>query len=47
VQRVPPGLVYHVDGRTISAPAGRICFKSAHGPVWAAAPGAVRSNRLP
>jgi len=47
VQKVPPGLVYHVDGRTISAPAGHICFKSAHGPVWAAAPGAVRSNRLP
>ena len=47
VQKVPPGLVYHVDGRTISAPAGHICFKSVHGPVWAAAPGAVRSNRLP
>jgi hypothetical protein len=47
VQKVPPGLVYHVDGRTVSAPAGRICFKSAHGLVWATAPGAVRSNRLP
>jgi len=47
VRKVPPGLVYHVDGRTISAPAGHVCFKSAHGRVWATAPGAVRSNRLP
>jgi hypothetical protein len=47
VQKVPPGLVYHVDGRTISAPAGRVCFKRTHGLVWATAPGAVRSNRLP
>ena len=47
VDRVPPGLVYHVDGRAIPAPAGHICFKSAHGTVWATAPGAVRSNRLP
>jgi uncharacterized protein DUF4430 len=45
--KVPAGLVYHVDGRTISAPAGRICLTKAHGLVWATAPGAVRSNRLP
>ncbi|MGD0713513.1 MAG: DUF4430 domain-containing protein [Gaiellaceae bacterium] len=46
-QKVPAGLVYHVDGRTISAPAGRICFTRTHGLVWATAPGVVRSNRLP
>ena len=45
--KVPAGLVYHTDGRTISAPAGHICFTRAHGFVWATAPGAVRSNRLP
>jgi hypothetical protein len=44
---VPTGLVYHTDGRTISAPAGHICFAKPHGLVWATAPGAVRSNRLP
>jgi len=46
-QKVPSGLVYHVDGRTIPAAAGRICFTKPHGLVWATAPGAVRSNRLP
>jgi hypothetical protein len=46
-EKVPIGLVYHTDGRTISAPAGRICFTRPHGLVWATAPGAVRSNRLP
>ncbi|HTO24900.1 MAG TPA: DUF4430 domain-containing protein [Gaiellaceae bacterium] len=46
-KKVPAGLVYHADGRTISAPAGHICFAKAHGLVWATAPGAVRSNRLP
>jgi len=45
--KVPAGLLYHVDGRTISAPAGRICFTKPHGLVWATAPDAVRSNRLP
>ena len=44
---VPPGLVYRVDGKVISAPAGHICFTHAHGPVRATAPGVVRSNRLP
>jgi len=45
--KVPAGLVYHVDGRTIAAPAGRICPTRPHGLVWATAPGTVRSNRLP
>ncbi len=45
--KVPAGLVYHVGGRSIAAAAGRICFTKAHGLVWATAPGAVRSNRLP
>ena len=45
--KVPAGLVYHVDGRTVSAPAGHICVRKPHGLVWATAPGAVRSNRLP
>ena len=30
-QKVPSGLVYHVDGRTIPAAAGRICFTKRHG----------------
>jgi hypothetical protein len=48
VEKVPPGLVFHVGARKpVPAPAGRICPKGAHGLVWAAAPGAVRSNRLP
>ncbi|MHB8648771.1 MAG: DUF4430 domain-containing protein [Gaiellaceae bacterium] len=47
VTKVPSGLVYHAGGRTIPAPAGHICFAKAHGLVWATAPGAVRSNRLP
>ena len=46
-KKVPAGLVYHADGRTISAPAGHICFTKPRGVVWATAPGAVRSNRLP
>ena len=46
-QKVPAGLVYHVDGRTIPAPAGHICFTKPHGLIWATAPGTVRSNRLP
>ena len=45
--KVPAGLVYHVDGRSIAAAAGRICFTKAHGLVWATAPGTVRSNRVP
>jgi hypothetical protein len=45
--KVPAGLVFHVDGRTIPAAAGHICFTKPHGLVWATAPGAVRSNRLP
>jgi Domain of unknown function (DUF4430) len=46
-QKVPAGLVFHADARTIPAPAGHICFTRTHGLVWASAPGAVRSNRLP
>ena len=46
-QKVPAGLVYHVDGRTIPAAAGHICFTKPHGLIWATAPGTVRSNRLP
>jgi Domain of unknown function (DUF4430) len=46
-KKVPAGLVYHTGVRTISAPAGHICFTKPHGTVWATAPGAVRSNRLP
>jgi hypothetical protein len=46
-QKVPAGLVYHIGGKTIAAAAGRICPAQPHGPVWASAPGAVRSNRLP
>ena len=45
--KVPAGLVYHLGGRTVLAPAGRICPARPHGLVWATAPGAVRSNRLP
>jgi hypothetical protein len=45
--KVPSGLAFHVDGRTIAAAAGHICFTKRHGLVWATAPGAVRSNRLP
>jgi hypothetical protein len=44
---VPAGLVFHTGTRTIAAPAGHICFAKPHGLVWATAPGAVRSNRLP
>jgi uncharacterized protein DUF4430 len=48
VEKVPPGLVFHLGGsKTVPAPAGHICPKSPHGLVWATAPGAVRSNRLP
>jgi hypothetical protein len=46
-KKVPAGLVYHTGVKTISAPAGHICFTKPHGTVWATAPGAVRSNRLP
>lgn len=46
-KKVPAGLVFRTGTRAISAPAGHICFKTAHGLVWAMAPGAVRSNRLP
>lgn len=45
--KVPAGLVFHVGSRTIPAAAGHICFTTQHGLVWATAPGAVRSNRLP
>jgi len=44
--RVPRGTVVHADGRSIPAPAGRVCLKRHRGLVWATAPGAVRSNRL-
>ena len=46
-QKVPAGVVFHVDGKTVPAAAGRICPKQPHGLVWASAPGVVRSNRLP
>ena len=46
-QKVPAALVFHIDGKTIPAAAGRICPKQPHGLVWASAPGVVRSNRLP
>ena len=46
-KKVPAGLVFRTGNRTISAPAGHICFKTPHALVWATAPGAVRSNRLP
>jgi len=46
-QKVPSGLVYHVDGRIVPAAAGHICFTKPHGLIWATAPGTVRSNRLP
>jgi hypothetical protein len=46
-EKVPPGTAIHVDGRTISTPAGRVCLRPHRGLVWATAPGAVRSNRLP
>jgi hypothetical protein len=46
--KVPPGTAIHVGARTIPAPAGRVCLTRPHvGLVWATAPGAVRSNRLP
>jgi len=46
--KVPPGTAFHVGARTIAAPAGRVCLTRPHvGLVWATAPGAVRSNRLP
>ncbi len=46
-QKVPAGLVYHLGTRKVSAPAGHICPTLPHGLIWASAPGAVRSNRLP
>jgi len=46
-ERVPRGLVFHVGARSVPAPAGRACPRRPHGLVWASAPGAVRSNRLP
>jgi hypothetical protein len=46
-ERVPANLVFHIGSRRVAAPAGRICPRRPHGLVWASAPGAVRSNRLP
>jgi hypothetical protein len=46
-ERVPANLVFHVGPRRVAAPAGRLCPRRPHGVVWASAPGAVRSNRLP
>jgi Domain of unknown function (DUF4430) len=44
---VPSGATIHVGGRSVAAPKGRACLKPHAGLVWATAPGAVRSNRLP
>jgi hypothetical protein len=46
-EQVPSGLVFHIGAKTVPAPAGRVCPARPHGIVWASAPGAVRSNRLP
>ena len=46
-EKVPAGLTFHIGSKTVPAPAGRICPTQPHGLVWASAPGAVRSNRLP
>ena len=46
-EAVPSGTAIHVGTRTLPAPVGRVCLKQPHGLVWATAPGAVRSNRLP
>jgi hypothetical protein len=45
--KVPAGLAFHTGSKTLAAAAGRICYTKPHGLVWATAPGAVRSNRLP
>jgi hypothetical protein len=42
-----PNAVLHVDGRRLKASFTGTCIGSHRGPVWATAPGAVRSNRLP
>ena len=44
---VPSGATIHIAGRSVAAPKGRACLKRHSGLVWATAPGAVRSNRLP
>jgi hypothetical protein len=45
------GTILHVDGRTVKTQgatgAAVACIPGKHGLVWATAPGAVRSNRLP
>jgi hypothetical protein len=46
-EQVPAGLVFHIGTKVVPAPAGHVCPKQPHGLVWASAPGAVRSNRLP
>jgi hypothetical protein len=46
-EKVPPGLVFHIGAKIVPAPAGHVCPVRPHGLVWASAPGAVRSNRLP
>jgi hypothetical protein len=42
-----PDAVLHVDGRRLKASYTGTCIGSHHGLVWATAPGAIRSNRLP
>ena len=42
-----PNAVLHVGGHTRKASFTGTCIGSHHGLVWATAPGAVRSNRLP
>ena len=44
---VPRSATIHVAGRSVQTPKGRACLKPHRGLVWATAPGAVRSNRLP
>jgi len=42
-----PGALLHVDGRLQKASYTGTCVGPHHGLVWATAPGAIRSNRLP
>jgi hypothetical protein len=46
-EQVPAGLAFHIGTKVVPAPAGHVCPRRPHGLVWATAPGAIRSNRLP